>query len=126
MQVFSPIDASYISYILILVSLEAKLKKSWINSVDFYCDDSYGTILDIVSAPAANPDLKSFMVEIQIFKSSLVSHSYITVPGYPDTRNSVHSVYCTTNEITKVRLQFNRNICTKFFYNFVELFKANL
>jgi hypothetical protein len=30
------------------------------------------------------------------------------------------------NEITKVRLKFNRKICTKFFYNFDQLFKANL
>ena len=29
------------------------------------------------------------------------------------------------NEITKVRLKFNRKICTNFFYNFVQLFKAN-
>jgi hypothetical protein len=27
-------------------------------------------------------------------------------------------------EITKVRLKFNRKICTKFFYNFVQLFTA--
>jgi hypothetical protein len=28
------------------------------------------------------------------------------------------------NEITKVRLKFNRKTCTKIFYNFVQLFKA--
>jgi hypothetical protein len=30
------------------------------------------------------------------------------------------------NEITKVRLQFNRKNCTKFFDHFDQLFKANL
>ena len=28
--------------------------------------------------------------------------------------------------ISKVRLKFNRKICTKIFYNFVQLFRANL
>ena len=67
------------------------------------------------------------------------SYQYFNLPGFSTfkwriRRSKVKSMLESINMInminmkgiSKVRLKFNRKICTKIFYNFVQLFRANL